>query len=212
MRSWKSYRRESRGESGKEELYETAPFHPRRWARVGVFRCLVLGANLGRKSGYRCACAGTPVPPLLPVSKGKTALFAGCCNRRLWQFFKLGVLDHECGEDSFSASDHLQLSASARPNKLIHPRKPEEVVSLRDNKAGRLLSVGGGLQCRHAQCVTSQPEHGGACSPTDLEIGGRAREHVSMATGCDRGCGGWSAECRRRGRGLRPSARPGGLP
>ena len=39
----------------------------------------------------------------------------------------------------------------------IHPRKPEEVVSWRDNKAG-LLIVGGGLQCRHAHCVTGHPE------------------------------------------------------
>jgi hypothetical protein len=27
-------------------------------------------------------------------------------------------------------------------------------------------------------------------------------EYVSMATGCDRGCGGWSGECRHRARGL----------
>jgi hypothetical protein len=93
-----------------------------------------------------------------PISKGDTALVAGRCNRRLWQFFKLGILNPECGEDFFSASNHLQLSANARPNKLIHPRKPEEVVSLRDNKSGRLLIVGGGLQCRRAHCVTGHPE------------------------------------------------------
>jgi hypothetical protein len=69
-----------------------------------------------------------------------------------------GASRAECGEDFFSASDHLQLSASARPNTLIHPPKPGEVVSLRDNKAGRLLIVGGGLQCRHAHCVTGHPE------------------------------------------------------
>src|SRR5260370_39751307 len=77
MRSWKSYRRESRGESGKEELYETAPFHPRRKSASSRRRAFNLIRTLGSlvDSARRCS----------ECSYRLRFQPAGCCRQR-WAF------------------------------------------------------------------------------------------------------------------------------
>ena len=125
--------------------------------------------------------------------------FAGRSGQR-WAFLAGMVL---YGADMIALMAMFFIVGIRGPRLLRIQMVPGTKSPERSERRGRLdLLIGGRVWALSAATVW----------PHRLGDGRRAREHVSMAAGCDRGCGGWSGECRRTGRGLRPSARPGGLP
>ena len=140
---------------------------------------------------------GRPPGPLYPlVVDGAVATwlvvlvalgFAGRSGQR-WAFLAGMVL---YGADMIALMAMFFIVDIRGPRLLRIQMVPGTKSPERSERRGRLdLLIGGRVWALSAATVW----------PHRLGDGRRAREHVSMAAGCDRGCGGWSGECRRTGR------------